>query len=119
MAPIVKYRDSAVRCARTAEPIEMPFGIWTRVGPKKHVLDGDAHWRHLANTSEPSVCGDDAAFLSNDFDDLLLLLLQTFTAYSGAVANTLQYRALYTLSRRQQLTEFTRKLVVYRTCIYF
>jgi len=23
-----------------AEPIEMPFGIWTRVGPKKHVRDG-------------------------------------------------------------------------------
>jgi len=26
--------------AKTAEPIEMPFGVWTRVGPKKHVLDG-------------------------------------------------------------------------------
>jgi len=22
-----------------AEPIEMPFGLWTRVGPSKHVLD--------------------------------------------------------------------------------
>jgi len=22
----------------------------------------DAHWRHLANTTEPSVCGGDAAF---------------------------------------------------------
>jgi len=30
---IVNYRDmhSAVICAKTAEPIEMPFGIWTRV----------------------------------------------------------------------------------------
>jgi len=26
--------------AKTAEPIEMPFGLWTRVGPRKHVLDG-------------------------------------------------------------------------------
>jgi len=26
--------------AKTAEPIEMPFGIWTRVGTENHVLDG-------------------------------------------------------------------------------
>ena len=26
--------------AKTAEPIEMPFGLWTRVGPRKHALDG-------------------------------------------------------------------------------
>jgi len=27
--------------AKTAEPIEMPFGLWPRVGPRKHVLYGD------------------------------------------------------------------------------
>jgi len=38
-----------------AERIKMPFGMWTWVGPKKHVLDGGTHWgRHLANTIEPS-----------------------------------------------------------------
>jgi len=26
--------------AKTAEPIEMPFGLRTRVGPRNHVLDG-------------------------------------------------------------------------------
>jgi len=26
--------------AKTAEPVEMPFGLWTWVGPKNHVLDG-------------------------------------------------------------------------------
>jgi len=26
--------------AKTAAPIEMPFGFRTRVGPKNHVLDG-------------------------------------------------------------------------------
>jgi len=31
---------SAVSCATMAEPIEMPFGLCTRVGPRKHVLDG-------------------------------------------------------------------------------
>ena len=30
----------------------------------------DAHWRHLANTSEPSMCGGDAV-LSNYFEHLL------------------------------------------------
>ena len=33
-------QHSDVSCAKTAEPIEMPFGLWTRVGPRKHVLDG-------------------------------------------------------------------------------
>ena len=59
-------------CAKTAKRIEMPFVIWPGVGPRKHVLGGGggAHWRHLANTSEPSVCGGDAAFLSNYLDHL-------------------------------------------------
>jgi len=26
--------------AETAEPIEMPFGLWAQVGPGNHVLDG-------------------------------------------------------------------------------
>ena len=37
-----KYRDSTVSCAKTAEPIEMPFGVWTRVCSRKHLLDGGA-----------------------------------------------------------------------------
>jgi len=44
-----------------------------RVGPRKHVLDGGTHWLNLANTTEPSICGGDAAFLSNYFDHLILL----------------------------------------------
>ena len=59
--------------AKTAKPIGMSFGMWTRVGPRKHVLDGGAHWRQLANTIELSMCGGDAAFLSNYFDHLFLL----------------------------------------------
>jgi len=38
--PIVKYRDSTVVCAKTAEPIGMPFGLWARMGRRNHVLDG-------------------------------------------------------------------------------
>jgi len=29
-----------VTCAKTAEPIVMPFGLWARTGPKNHELDG-------------------------------------------------------------------------------
>jgi len=29
-----------VSCAKAAEPIEMPFGTWTQVGTRKHVLGG-------------------------------------------------------------------------------
>jgi len=54
-----KYSDSTVTCAKTAEPIEMSFGIWTRVGQRNHVLGGLQC--NLANTKEPSMCGGDTA----------------------------------------------------------
>jgi len=34
LAHIVKYRNSAVSCAKTAEPIEMEFGTLSRMGPE-------------------------------------------------------------------------------------
>jgi len=64
------YRLSRVVCrsvchssepCKTAELTQMMFGIWTLVGPRKHVFGGGAHWRNLANTIEPSVCGGDVA----------------------------------------------------------
>ena len=42
---------SAVSCAKTAESIEMPFGMWIRAGPG-NVLDGvqiGANWRIRLN----------------------------------------------------------------------
>jgi len=59
-------------CAKTAEPIDLSFGLWIRVGRKKHKINrirqmasmcphGRAHLRHLSNTIEPSVCCGDAA----------------------------------------------------------
>jgi len=33
-------RYSDVNCAKTAEPIEMSFGLWTHGGARKHVLEG-------------------------------------------------------------------------------
>jgi len=40
------------------ELIEMSFGMWTRVGPRKHALDV-VH--NLATTTEPSMCDGPAA----------------------------------------------------------
>jgi len=37
---VVKYSDSAMSCAVTAEPIEMQFGMLSQVGPG-NVLHGD------------------------------------------------------------------------------
>ena len=85
------YRQSSLVCrsvmvvspAKTAEPIEVPSGLWTRVGKRKHMWIGSAQWRHLANTTEPSTCGGDAAFLSNYFDHWLLLLGHYLTHQTG------------------------------------
>jgi len=35
------------------------------LGAPKEALGGGAHWHHQANTTEPSMCGSDVAFLSN------------------------------------------------------
>jgi len=37
---IVGLSLTLVSPPRTAEPIGMPFGLWTWVGPGNHVLDG-------------------------------------------------------------------------------
>ena len=34
------YGHSAVICANITEPIEMPFGLWGRMGRRNRVLDG-------------------------------------------------------------------------------
>ena len=39
--PIAKYRDTAVICAKTAEPIVMLFGLSARIRPRNHELYGD------------------------------------------------------------------------------
>ena len=58
-----------------AEPFEMPFGLWTRVGPRNRVLDGGPRgnfegekWRHIVTGTpchevcENSCTGRDAVW---------------------------------------------------------
>ena len=47
-------------CAKTAEPIDMPYGMWTKEACRP--IRWDAQWHHLANTIAPSMLGDNAAF---------------------------------------------------------
>ena len=47
------------------------------------VLDGGAHWRHLANTTEPSVCGGDAALCQITLTTCCLFILSS--AYSSII----------------------------------
>jgi len=53
-----------VSSAKAAELMEMPC---TRMGPRNHLLDGDAQRRHLVSTTEPSTCSGDG-LMSNYFD---------------------------------------------------
>ena len=49
-------------CAQMAAAIDLLFGRHVDSGgPKEALLDGRAHWRNLANTTEPSVCNGNAA----------------------------------------------------------
>jgi len=68
-----------------AEPIEMPFRLWTRVGRGKHVLHG-VRWHNLTNTIEPPVCGDDATLCQITlttcyYDDILATKFVSLVAY--------------------------------------
>jgi len=36
----MRYLMTLLFCAKTAEPIEMPSGLWTWMGSRKHILDG-------------------------------------------------------------------------------
>jgi len=50
----VSWSVTIVSLAKMAVLIEMLFWLWNPVGPRKHVLDGGAHWHHLVNTIKPS-----------------------------------------------------------------
>ena len=68
-------------CAKTAEPIEMPYE--TRQDPRKHVLDGGSHWRHLANITETSTWSGNVAYLSNLYIKCGKVSVRTYVRNAG------------------------------------
>jgi len=70
VCPSVAQTDES--CAKTAESIMNRLGMWTRVGPRNHVLFRPGyHGRHLANTIERSVLGNDAGYRYHYCSNLL------------------------------------------------
>jgi len=76
----------------------MPFGLWTRVGPRKHKFirirqvapmcpHGRAQWRHLANMIELSVFCGDAALCQ-------ITLTTCFSSFSIFFSDTIPCRQL-------------------------
>jgi len=59
-----------VSCAKPAEPMEMPFGLWAGMGPRNHVFDGRPevlrqgrnHWR-VRESEPPKFGGTTPTFL--------------------------------------------------------
>jgi len=39
--------------SKTAEPIEMPFGLWTQLGARNHVLDPPCEWAIIRGKDMP------------------------------------------------------------------
>jgi len=62
--------------AKAAELIEMPFGIWTQIGPRKHILDGspDPHakgqllWERTCPSYLRTVCSNRLSCRISNFD---------------------------------------------------
>jgi len=102
----VPGRHSAMSCAKVAEPIQMSFRWWTRVGPRKHVLhEVGAHWRHLANTIELSMCGGDADLLSYYFGQLFCTFSDLVRAEKKTAPNRVHTTAMTHCNYHCRLTQ--------------
>jgi len=98
-------------------------------GPKEACICS-SQWRNLANTIEPSICGGDAAFLSNYFDHLFEISVDSEVTECVLADNTYDrsdsvWRALMRTTLLCSRTEFQpgeervpilRRLVGSRVC---
>jgi len=91
--PLLSIGTFCHELCRRAEPIGLPFGLWTGVGRRKHKFDrirqempmcphGRAHWRHLANTIEPSICSADAVLRQITLTTCFRLCMKYFGNHS-------------------------------------
>ena len=88
-APIVKYRHFLLSCAKTAEPIHLPFRLWTRVAEGCTCSIIFARWRqyalvegHVAVTCRITLnrpCTAAMRIMAYYFDHLLSLDITTYT----------------------------------------
>jgi len=85
--------DTAFSCAKMAKPIQMPFGLWIRVGPRRHVL----RWVHSGATCWMQLHQSCAAAMrpSNYFNHLLLGRIAVQTVYKSTFLLTMYVDAAY------------------------
>jgi len=79
------YGLTVMSCAKTAEPVDLPFGFWTWVGPRKdkfnrirQVTPMCRHGRHIGAIWQIQLnrlCGGDAALCQITFTSYHWLLL--------------------------------------------
>ena len=107
--------------AKTAESIEMPFGLWARIGPMNRVLDGppqshnflgagyifatasiDNQKKNLLNSNISSTCSHNMNFGP--------LTAEIGSGVWGTPANFNGFRVLTSLLHRRRLTEVSQTL---------
>ena len=91
---------TAVCCVKTAESVDMPFGMSTRVGPVAHIFHGiqvpttrrgNFEWGHVSSHCQVyRICGMDVAPAAECLHSaavvaLLCALIAGSSAYSGRV----------------------------------
>jgi len=88
--------EGAILRANRGQPKRWPEGGSTgTVRMPIGVLDGDAHWRHLANTIEPSVCSSNAALCRVTLPTCFTCI-QSYTVGNSAPLYPLHdFKALY------------------------
>ena len=73
--------------AKTAELLKILFGMCTWVGTRKHLVDWGAHWCHLANMIELSMCSCNAACCQ-----ITLMMMMMMRGFVERVINSPQTR---------------------------
>ena len=75
--------DITVSCGKTDEPIELPFGIWTRAGPRNHVLGGGPDPQFLQFFEVERPC--DAAFRQHSLTTCMNATAYAFLSWQRPV----------------------------------
>jgi len=112
-----------------AEQIDLPFGLWTLVGRRKHKFNhirqiapmcrhGRAHWHHLANTIELSVCGNGAVlhqitlttYVCMSTQEVTETLTMSFMEYHSVTIQWHSLPAVYVVSLQAELDVLCHEL---------
>jgi len=96
--PIVKMGTFCREMCKNGWSDQFAFGLWTRVDTKKHGIRWGSHWRHVANTTEPSMCCSDAAFC-----EIILTTCYT-TDYTTELGSATANRAVRRIVKKVQMS---------------